>query len=151
MISRRSCADCMMARHTSKVAMPQRPSWCTGRSSSTASYSSCSSEFREAFPDLSVTGAADFVCEGDYVVGRWEGWGTHTRPAYCDFLVGPFSVTNRRGSERLVSFAFEVTNDTFPGGPVMPGPMHQNENPHSHFSPESLPPQLTEDSNRRRA
>ncbi len=41
-------------------------------------------EFREAFPDLSVTGAADFVCEGDYVVGRWEGWGTHTGPAYCD-------------------------------------------------------------------
>ena len=28
-------------------------------------------EFREAFPDLSVTGAADFVCEGDQVVGRW--------------------------------------------------------------------------------
>jgi predicted ester cyclase len=45
-------------------------------------------EFREAFPDLSVTGAANFVCEGDYVVGRWEGWGTHTGPAYCDFLVG---------------------------------------------------------------
>jgi len=45
-------------------------------------------EFREAFPDLSVTGAANLVCEGDYVVGRWEGWGTHTGPAYCDFLVG---------------------------------------------------------------
>jgi predicted ester cyclase len=45
-------------------------------------------EFREAFPDLSVTGAADFVCEGDYVVGRWEGGGTHTGPSYCDFLVG---------------------------------------------------------------
>jgi predicted ester cyclase len=45
-------------------------------------------EFREAFPDLSVRGAGDFVCEGDYVVGRWEGGGTHTGPAYCDFLVG---------------------------------------------------------------
>ena len=45
-------------------------------------------EFREAFPDLSVTGAANFVCEGDHIVGRWEGWGTHTGPAYCDFLVG---------------------------------------------------------------
>jgi predicted ester cyclase len=45
-------------------------------------------DFREAFPDLSVTGTADFVCEGDHVVGRWEGWGTHTGPAYCDFLVG---------------------------------------------------------------
>jgi predicted ester cyclase len=45
-------------------------------------------EFREAFPDLRVTAAADFVCEGDYVVGRWEGSGTHTGPAYSDFLVG---------------------------------------------------------------
>jgi len=45
-------------------------------------------ELRQAFPDLSVTGAADFVCEGDHVVGRWEGRGTHTGPAYCDFLVG---------------------------------------------------------------
>jgi SnoaL-like polyketide cyclase len=26
----------------------------------------------------------------DHVVGRWEGWGTHTGPAYCDFLVGCF-------------------------------------------------------------
>jgi hypothetical protein len=43
-------------------------------------------EFREAFPDLSVTGAEDFVCEGNYVVGRWEGWGTHTGPAYYDEL-----------------------------------------------------------------
>jgi predicted ester cyclase len=45
-------------------------------------------EFREAFPDLSVTSVGDFVCEGDYVVGRWVGTGTHTGPAYCDFLVG---------------------------------------------------------------
>jgi predicted ester cyclase len=45
-------------------------------------------EFREAFPDLSVAGASDFVAEGDYVVGRWVGEGTHTGPAYCDFLVG---------------------------------------------------------------
>jgi predicted ester cyclase len=45
-------------------------------------------EFREAFPDVSVTGAENFVCESNYVVGRWEGWGTHTGPAYCDFLVG---------------------------------------------------------------
>ena len=45
-------------------------------------------ELRQAFPDLNVTGVADFVCDGDYVVGRWEGRGTHTGPAYCDFLVG---------------------------------------------------------------
>jgi predicted ester cyclase len=44
--------------------------------------------FREAFPDLNFGGAADLIAEGDYVVGRWEGGGTHTGPAFGDFLVG---------------------------------------------------------------
>jgi predicted ester cyclase len=45
-------------------------------------------EFREAFPDLSFAGAADLIAEGDYVVGRWEGGGTHTGSAFSDFLIG---------------------------------------------------------------
>jgi predicted ester cyclase len=45
-------------------------------------------DFREAFPDLNFWGAADLIAEGDYVVGRWEGGGTHTGPAFGDFLVG---------------------------------------------------------------
>ena len=44
--------------------------------------------FREAFPDLNFWGAADLIAEGDYVVGRWEGGGTHTGPAFSDFLIG---------------------------------------------------------------
>jgi predicted ester cyclase len=44
--------------------------------------------FREAFPDLSFAGAADLIAEGDYVVGRWIGGGTHTGPAFSDFLAG---------------------------------------------------------------
>jgi predicted ester cyclase len=28
------------------------------------------------------------IAEGDYVVGRWEGGGTHTGPAFDDFLIG---------------------------------------------------------------
>jgi predicted ester cyclase len=44
--------------------------------------------FREAFPDLNFWGAADLIAEGDYVVGRWEGGGTHTGPAFNDFLIG---------------------------------------------------------------
>src|ERR1700722_5854724 len=44
--------------------------------------------FREAFPDLNFWGAADLIAEGDHVVGRWEGGGTHTGPAFGDFLVG---------------------------------------------------------------
>lgn len=35
-------------------------------------------EFREAFPDLAFEGAADLIAEGDFVVGRWIGGGTHT-------------------------------------------------------------------------
>ena len=45
-------------------------------------------DFREAFPDLNFWGAADLIAEGDYVVGRWEGGGTHTGPAFSDFLIG---------------------------------------------------------------
>jgi predicted ester cyclase len=44
--------------------------------------------FREAFPDLKFGGAADLIAEGDFVVGRWEGGGTHTGPAFSDFLIG---------------------------------------------------------------
>jgi predicted ester cyclase len=46
------------------------------------------SGFRAAFPDLNFWGAGDLIAEGDYVVGRWEGGGTHTGPAFSDFLVG---------------------------------------------------------------
>ena len=44
--------------------------------------------FRAAFPDLNFWGTADLIAEGDYVVGRWEGGGTHTGPAFADFLAG---------------------------------------------------------------
>jgi predicted ester cyclase len=46
------------------------------------------SDFRAAFPDLNFWGAADLIAEGNYVVGRWEGGGTHTGPAFSDFLIG---------------------------------------------------------------
>src|SRR5213593_2513024 len=45
-------------------------------------------EFRAAFPDLNFWGTADLIAEGDYVVGQWEGGGTHTGPAFRDFLMG---------------------------------------------------------------
>jgi predicted ester cyclase len=45
-------------------------------------------DFRAAFPDLNFWGTADLIAEGDYVVGQWEGGGTHTGPAFGDFLVG---------------------------------------------------------------
>src|SRR6195952_3136665 len=54
------------------------------------------SGFREAFPDLAFSGAADLIAEGDYVVGRWEGGGTHTGPAFSDFLVGSLPAATGR-------------------------------------------------------
>ena len=52
--------------------------------------------FREAFPDLNFWGAADLIAEGDYVVGRWEGGGTHSGPAFSDFLVGSLPAASGR-------------------------------------------------------
>jgi predicted ester cyclase len=52
--------------------------------------------FREAFPDLNFRGAADLIAEGDYVVGRWEGGGTHTGPAFDDFIVGSLPARSGR-------------------------------------------------------
>jgi predicted ester cyclase len=45
-------------------------------------------DFRAAFPDLNFWGTADLIAEGDHVVGQWEGGGTHTGPAFKDFLAG---------------------------------------------------------------
>jgi predicted ester cyclase len=56
--------------------------------------------FREAFPDLNFWGTADLIAEGDYVVGRWEGGGTHTGPAFSDFLAGSLPA----GSGRKMRF-----------------------------------------------
>jgi predicted ester cyclase len=57
--------------------------------------------FREAFPDLGFAGTADLIAEGDVVVGRWEGGGTHTGPAFSDFLAGALPA----GSGRRMRFS----------------------------------------------
>jgi predicted ester cyclase len=53
-------------------------------------------EFRRAFPDLQFGATADLIAEGDQVVGRWEGGGTHTGPAFSDFLVGSLPAKSGR-------------------------------------------------------
>lgn len=54
------------------------------------------SGFRQTFPDLNFWGATDLIAEGDYVVGRWEGGGTHTGPAFSDFLIGSLPAATGR-------------------------------------------------------
>jgi len=53
-------------------------------------------DFRKAFPDLNFWGTADLIAEGDYVVGRWIGGGTHTGPAFDEFLVGALPAASGR-------------------------------------------------------
>jgi predicted ester cyclase len=53
-------------------------------------------DFRTAFPDLHFWGTADLIAEGDYVVGQWEGGGTHTGPAFNDFLAGGLPASTGR-------------------------------------------------------
>ncbi len=52
--------------------------------------------FRAAFPDLKFGGAADLIAEGDHVVGRWEGGGTHTGTAFDDFIIGALPAASGR-------------------------------------------------------
>jgi predicted ester cyclase len=54
------------------------------------------SGFRKSFPNLHFWGTADLIAEGDYVVGRWEGGGTHSGPAFSDFLAGSLPAATGR-------------------------------------------------------
>jgi predicted ester cyclase len=53
-------------------------------------------DFRAAFPDLNFWGTAELIAEGDYVVGQWEGGGTHSGPAFGDFLIGTLPAATGR-------------------------------------------------------
>ncbi|MBZ9756214.1 ester cyclase [Mesorhizobium sp. ESP6-5] len=53
-------------------------------------------DFRAAFPDLNFWATANLIAEGDYVVGQWEGGGTHTGPAFGDFLIGSLPAATGR-------------------------------------------------------
>jgi predicted ester cyclase len=53
-------------------------------------------DFRAAFPDLNFWGAAELIAEGDYVVGRWQGGGTHKGPEFSDFLIGSLPAATGR-------------------------------------------------------
>src|SRR5215813_10016589 len=56
-------------------------------------------DFRAAFPDLNFWGTADLIAEGDYVVGQWEGGGTHTGPAFDDMPIGALPAGTRKTME----------------------------------------------------
>lgn len=43
------------------------------------------SEYRAAFPDFCIRSVGDLIADGDQVVVRWEGGGTHTGKTMEDF------------------------------------------------------------------
>ncbi|MEJ7846218.1 MAG: ester cyclase [Acidimicrobiales bacterium] len=57
--------------------------------------------FRAAFPDLAFGATAELIAEGDWVVGQWEGGGTHTGDAFDDIPVGSLSA----GSGKAMHFS----------------------------------------------
>ncbi len=57
--------------------------------------------FRAAFPNLNFWGTADLIAEGDYVVGQWEGGGTHTGAEFDDLPIGSLSA----GSGKSMRFS----------------------------------------------
>ena len=67
-------------------------------------------DFRAAFPDLNFSGTADLIAEGDYVVGQWEGGGTHTGPAFKDFLVGALPAATGRKMRFTGTTVLKVIN-----------------------------------------
>src|SRR5215469_15080667 len=66
--------------------------------------------FRAAFPDLNFRGTADLIAEGDYVVGQWEGGGTHTGPAFDDFLMGSLPAATGRKMHFTGTTVLKVIN-----------------------------------------
>lgn len=67
-------------------------------------------DFRTAFPDLNFWGTAELIAEGDYVVGRWEGGGTHTGPAFNDFLTGSLPAATGRKMHFTGTTVLKVIN-----------------------------------------
>ena len=68
------------------------------------------SDFREAFPDLNFWGVGPLIAEGDYVVGRWDGGGTHTGPAFADLPVGALPAASGRQVRFTGTSVFRIEN-----------------------------------------
>lgn len=67
-------------------------------------------EFRAAFPDLNFWGTSDLIAEGDYVVGRWDGGGTHTGPAFKDLPIGALPAGTGRKMKFTGTTVFKIVD-----------------------------------------
>jgi predicted ester cyclase len=67
-------------------------------------------DLREAFPDLNFWAVGDLIAEGDYVVGRWDGGGTHTGPAFSDLPIGSLPAASGRNIRFTGTTVFRVVD-----------------------------------------
>src|SRR5215467_13445473 len=68
-------------------------------------------KFRAAFPDLNFWGTAGLIAEGDYVVGQWEGGGTHTGEAFADMPIGSLPAKTGKVMRFTGTTVLKVEND----------------------------------------
>jgi predicted ester cyclase len=66
--------------------------------------------FRAAFPDLSFRGVGDLVVDGDYVVARWEGGGTHAGAGFSARTLGPLPAGSGRQLRLAGTTIFRLTD-----------------------------------------
>lgn len=67
-------------------------------------------KFRDAFPDLAFEGAYPLLADGEYVIARWIGGGTHTGTAFNDWPVGTLSDATGRKMRFTGTTVFRVVN-----------------------------------------
>src|SRR6516165_3041643 len=63
-----------------------------------------------ASPDLNFWGTADLIAEGDYVVGQWEGGGTHTGEAFDDMPIGSLPASTGKAMRFTGTTVLKVEN-----------------------------------------
>lgn len=67
-------------------------------------------KFRDAFPDLSFAGAYPLLADGEFVIARWIGGGTHTGKAFSDWPIGKLPAATRRKMYFSGTTVFRVVN-----------------------------------------
>lgn len=67
-------------------------------------------KFRDAFPDLAFEGAYPLLADGEYVIARWVGGGTHTGTAFDDWPVGALPSATGRKMRFTGTTVFRVIN-----------------------------------------
>ncbi|MEP1097436.1 MAG: ester cyclase [Cyclobacteriaceae bacterium] len=67
-------------------------------------------KFRDAFPDLAFEGAYPLLADGEYVIARWVGGGTHTGTAFNDWPVGALPAATGRKMRFTGTTVFRVVN-----------------------------------------